>query len=292
MNKLEAIEHRKSVRNFKNERLSDADSARIKTAITAISRGPFGNHLRTTLLHPTIEKPEALNGLGGSVGTYGFIKNAQAYAVGAIKPAPFALHDYGFILEGIVLEATQLGVGSCWLGGSFRPGPFGKAIAARDSEFVPAVLALGYPGQKRRIADKLIEMHHNKANRRAEWDALFFDNNSFDTPANAAVIGRSAVLLRSVHAAPSSCNTQPWRIVKDGDHRFHFFFQRNQSYSRKDKLIGNADLQQIDMGIAMRHFEVAAQACGIKGEWSVLKNPQTNHIPAGAEYLVSWLRNL
>lgn len=287
MSLIEAIERRKSVRVFKDEPLSGADTAQIKTAFMPPARGPFGNHLRAMLLHPTAENPEALSGLGGAVGTYGFIKNAQAFAVGAIQPGPHTLHDFGYLMEGVVLEAVQRGVGSCWLGGSFRPGPFGKALAVREKEFVPAVIALGYPGPRRRIADKLIEMHHNKANRRAEWDTLFYDGNSFATPTRAEATG--TVLLRAVHAAPSSCNTQPWRIVRDGDYCFHFFFQRNLHYSRKDHLIGNADLQLIDMGIAMRHFETAAQTCGIAGSWSTLTNPQTKHVPSAAEYLVSWL---
>ena len=272
---------------FKTEWLSDADLYEIKAACSEQIRGPFGNAMRATLLHPTEDRPQALKGLGGLLGTYGFIKDAQAYAVGAIHPAPYALHDFGYLMEGVVLKAEELGVGSCWLGGSFRPGLFGAAIRAQEDEVLPAVIALGYPSDKRRMADKLIELHHSKGNRRAAWESRFFDRNDFDVPAPIDE-GIALALFRAVHAAPSSCNTQPWRVVRD-EGRFHFFFQRNPRYSQKDRLIGNADLQQIDMGIAMRHFEVAAQACGLPGQWRILGPSGTKHVPAEADYLVSWI---
>ncbi|MBN2685035.1 MAG: hypothetical protein JXR40_07135 [Pontiellaceae bacterium] len=289
MNILEAIECRTSVRNFKNEPLSASDLSGIKSALPDEECGPFGNRLRAAILHPTKDNPKAIDGLGGLLGTYGFIKNAQAYAVAALKPAPFALNDFGFLLEGAVLKATQLGIGSCWLGGSFRPGPFGVAINAQGDEFIPAVIAFGYPSPKPRIADKLIKMHHNKGNRRAAWETLFFHQNDFHIPADPAN-NISTTLLRAVHAAPSSCNTQPWRIAKE-DHCFHFFFQRNSRYTKKDKLIGNADLQMIDMGIAMRHFEISARECKINGKWVLLENPHTKNVPENTNYLISWQHN-
>ena len=289
MTLLEAMERRKSTRNFAKRALAERDLRRLQDHLNQAPCGPFGNSMRFSILHPTPQNPGILQGLGGTVGTYGFIKNAQAFVVGAIQTKPFALHDYGYAMEGAVLEAERMGLGSCWLGGSFRPGSFGRAIGVQDDEFVPAVIALGYPEKDRRMADRLIRLHHSKGNRRADWETLFFDQNSFECPADSEAFGESSALLRAVHAAPSSCNTQPWRIVREAPDCFHLFFARNRRYSRKDQLIGNADLQLIDMGIAMRHFDVAAGELGISGSWSVQKNVATKAIPGGVEYLASWL---
>jgi len=288
MTLLEAIERRKSTRNFAKRPIPEENLDQIGKALAEISHGPFGNPVRFSVLRPSPQNPDALQGLGGTIGTYGFIKNAQAFVVGAVETSSFALHDYGYLMEGAVLEAERLGLGSCWLGGSFRPGPFGQAIGVRENEFVPAVVALGFPEKDRRLMDRLIRLHHNKGNRRADWKTLFFDQDNFECPAGYEAFGESAALFQAVHAAPSSCNTQPWRIVRDAAGSFHFFFARNQRYSQKDKLIGNADLQLIDMGIAMRHFAVAAQETGLPGGWSVLESVETTGIPPGVEYLASW----
>lgn len=72
---------------------------------------------------------------------------------------------------------------------------------------------------------------------------------------------------------------------------FHLFFARNQRYSKKDRLIGNADLQLIDMGIAMRHFEAMTQARGLCGAWVVLKTIRTANVPEGVDYFVSWQKH-
>ena len=47
----------------------------------------------------------------------------------------------------------------------------------------------------------------------------------------------------------------------------------------------NIKLQNVDMGIAMCHFELSADELGIKGEWNVI-TPQIK--PEGMEYIVSW----
>jgi hypothetical protein len=41
------------------------------------------------------------------------------------------------------------------------------------------------------------------------------------------------------------------------------------------------------MGIAMCHFELAANETGIKGRWKV-ENPDISSVPEDIEYVVSW----
>ncbi|NTW17838.1 MAG: hypothetical protein HGA41_10345, partial [Syntrophaceae bacterium] len=53
------------------------------------------------------------------------------------------------------------------------------------------------------------------------------------------------------------------------------------------KLLRLADLQRVDMGIAMSHFELAANERGLKGKW-VVKEPQIGKPDGMTEYTVSW----
>jgi hypothetical protein len=94
--------------------------------------------------------------------------------------------------------------------------------------------------------------------------------------------GSYGVPLEMVRLAPSASNKQPWRIVAGGGH-FHFYLQHTRGYS---KALGY-DIQKVDMGIAMCHFELTAEELGLKGAWSV-KDPGASNLPEGAEYIVSW----
>ncbi len=86
--------------------------------------------------------------------------------------------------------------------------------------------------------------------------------------------------LECVRIGPSASNKQPWRIVRNGD-AFHFYLSRTPRY----EMIKNIKLQNIDMGIAMCHFELSARELGLDGGWKV-RDPG---IPAGdREYIATW----
>jgi hypothetical protein len=65
---------------------------------------------------------------------------------------------------------------------------------------------------------------------------------------------------------------------------FHFFLDRDKAYSAMMPL---ADLQRIDMGIAMCHFQLAAAEAGLDGEWRN-QDPGVPGTPANFEYIISF----
>jgi len=52
-------------------------------------------------------------------------------------------------------------------------------------------------------------------------------------------------------------------------------------------LLRLADLQRVDMGIAMSHFELTAQELGLKGKWLV-QEPEIDKPDSLTEYVASW----
>jgi len=58
----------------------------------------------------------------GIIGSYGKIRNAPHIAV-VIGDAsiPEVQEAAGYLGEGIILDATSLGLHTCWIGGFFRP---------------------------------------------------------------------------------------------------------------------------------------------------------------------------
>jgi hypothetical protein len=53
-------------------------------------------------------------------------------------------------------------------------------------------------------------------------------------------------------------------------------------------LLRLADLQRVDMGIAMCHFELAARESGVEGSW-ILDAPGIQTSEARTEYVASWV---
>ena len=246
--------------------------------------GPLGTTARFELVAATDQDRTALKGLG----TYGFIKGNTGFIVGAVGPAQKSLEDFGYLMERIVLCATDLGLGTCWLGGSFTRSSFAERISATDVEEVPAVVSIGYIAARtgrgeviRQIADSA---------HRFPWERIFFEGE-FGAPISREAAGGYAVPLDMVRLAPSASNKQPWRMIKErGLDIFHFYLQRTRGYNigLLTRLLKLADLQRIDMGIAMSHFELTAKELGLTGRWEIAE-PRLANLDGLTEYIVSWI---
>ncbi|MFZ3156215.1 MAG: nitroreductase family protein [Smithella sp.] len=160
--------------------------------------------------------------------------------------------------------ATDLGLGTCWLGGTFSSSRFAQKIALQNNEALPAVTPVGYAVPRISAIDSVIRSASG-ANNRTPWNSLFF--NKDDKPLSVVQASRYSTPLEMVRLAPSATNFQPWRIIKASEpDMFHFCIKRapglKQLFSMK------SDLQRIDIGIAMCHFELAAEEEGLKGNGS------------------------
>jgi hypothetical protein len=249
--------------------------------------GPFGNRVRFKLVAATEQDRESLRGLG----TYGFIKGATGFVVGAVTKADKDLEDFGYLMESIVLFATDLGLGTCWLGGTFTRSRFAERISASRAESLPALISVGIVASKPRRLDSIIRLGVS-ADRRLPWTRLFFDGG-LGMPLSREAAGAYAVPLEMVRLGPSASNRQPWRIVRDvdgGRSDWHFYLQRSRRYGGGaiGRLLGSADLPRVDMGIAMCHFELAAGELGLKGRWEV-NEPKIEKPDALIEYVASWV---
>jgi hypothetical protein len=81
----------------------------------------------------------------GFLGHYGKIKGAPAFIafLGGAE-SPYLYERVGYLGEGVILKATRLGLGTCWVGGFFRPEVAACLVGAHPSEKVVAVTPVGY----------------------------------------------------------------------------------------------------------------------------------------------------
>jgi nitroreductase len=279
----EIIPQRYSCRNYLPNAISAEHQVHLRQFITDLERGPFGTEQRFSLVAANEEDRSALRRLG----TYGYIKNPPGFIVGATTSGEFDLEDYGYLMERIILEATRLGLGTCWLGGTFTKSSFSKKVSAGGDELVPAVTSIGYPADRRRWIE-VIRRPDPTIDRRLPWESLFFDG-AFDHSLTKADAGVYADPLEMVRLGPSASNKQPWRFVQQNGH-WHLYLQRTPGYQERFlvRLVTVADIQRLDIGIAMAHFEMTARKLGLSGRW-VRQEPAIQKPDELTEYVVSWV---
>jgi nitroreductase len=280
----EIIKQRYSCRSYLHKPILENHRWLLESFIASTCcKGPLGTHPRFGLIAALEDDSRALRGLG----TYGFIKNPTGFIVGVVRAEEKNLEDFGYLMETAILYATDLGLGTCWLGGSFTRSNFIERFPLARAETMPAVVATGYPLDGSRTTD-LIRQRAGSDERLA-WDSLFFDGK-FGQTLNPEKAGVIAEALENVRLAPSASNKQPWRVIKD-EGAWHFYLQRTRGYGAPSplfKMMRLADLQRVDIGIAMCHFDLSARQLRINGKWEFVE-PSIARMDELCEYVVSWI---
>ena len=278
----EIITQRFSCRTYRPDPIEAATRQRLTEAAASLQSGPFGAATRFRLVAATEADRRSLKGLG----TYGFIRGAAGFFLGAVGPGERNLEDFGYRMEEMILFATDLGLGTCWLGGTFTKSSFAARMDLQADEVMPAVVSVGYIAERRSLVERVVR-RSAKADRRRPWEHLFFEGR-FGAPLSRQAAGAYALPLEMVRLGPSASNKQPWRIVRRGA-AWHFYLQRTPGYLQGlDRRFVVADLQRVDMGIALCHFEWTAREAGLSGQW-VLDEPDLDKPDEQTEYTASWV---
>jgi nitroreductase len=266
---IEAIKSRVSTRTYDGTPLSPDEERSLRASFSEAVPGPFGAAPRFILAsRDEVEDEASRSGSvrgGVRIGTYGMIVGPRAFVAGVIAKGPFACVDFGYCLEGIVLRATELGLGTCWIGGAFGRGAIARALRADKGEFVPATTPVGHGAGRPSIQDRIVRGSSRARTRKAPAE-LFFEAGEGGRLLPLGSAGRWDEILEAVRIGPSASNKQPWRLVldrRDGE-ALHLVLHEDQRYNN---MLGEVKLQELDMGIAMRHAEVAARAIGLGGSW-------------------------
>ena len=275
------IRKRSSWRSYTDQRLTPEHRERLESLVRETHVGPFGNPVRFRLVDTP--PPDFLK--MRSYGTYGMIKGASTYLIGAVARRARNMEDFGYCFERLILHATDLGLRTCWIGGTLDRSRFGELMGVMPDEVVPAVSPVGYGTSRRALRDVVVRLGAG-SHKRYPWPTLFF-HKTFSEPLTEAGAGGAREVLDMVRLAPSASNQQPWRIVMDTPRTFHIFQQRNRLYGKLTKT-RDVDMQSIDIGIAMCHFELTARESGLEGGWTH-RPPALPSVPPRTEYKTSWV---
>ncbi len=231
------------MRSFDCTPLSPDDRERIIDYANKV-RNPYGQNIEWRMLDAKTQ------GLSSAV-----IVGTDLFIAGKMRRQSHAEEAFGYSFEKIVLYAESLGVGTTWIAGTMNRSAFENAMELGGGEIMPCVSPLGYPARKMSLRESMMRKGV-KSDSRLEFGTLFFDK-TFADPLSAEKAGNLNDVLEAVRLAPSAVNKQPWRVVVCGE-KVHFYEKHNRGYVSSN----DWDIQKIDMGIALCHFELAAEECG------------------------------
>jgi len=248
---LAAIHQRFSVRSYANRSVEPALLERLLEVAENVD--------------PVSDAPPRIGLINGAdavqrvltfmIGSYGLVQNAPHLLAGILPDeSERARVDLGYVLEHVVLEATRLDLGTCWITGSYDAQRAEDAVTLAPGEVAAAVCALGYPTEEGlgRLHTQLIRRLAGGHKRKALTKIVFSER--WGEPWSPEGADPTLVTaLKHARLAPSAHNGQPWRFIVQ---------PRGLSLA----VVGP---QFIDAGIVMSHVTLAAAAAEREGHWEL-----------------------
>jgi hypothetical protein len=228
---LQAIAVRKSRRTYNNIPLTEHEIQVMNNFIEAYN-------IQASLSFQFItNRPELF---GGFLKSYGMLSGVINFIVVA-GPSndPNLFEKLGYYGELLVLEATRLDLGTCWVGGSFDKNSVQQLVAPSDT--LVAVIAIGNVEGRFSPKESFIRgLTHLKKTANAKFIATDGSQPEwFETAIDA------------IAKAPSAVNQQP--VV---------FVVKNSVITAKLRI--HNYFSPVDFGIAKAHFQLASPG----GTWS------------------------
>lgn len=228
-----------------------------KAVLSRISRRSYTSELpsidQVMILRDLVEKTnksEGLNiqlmvdesdGFGGIKAGYGLFTGVKNYiALVGPRRDPYVDEKLGYFGEKLVLICEMLGLGTCWVGGTFDRKKCKCKV--KEDEVFRCAIVFGNVNPKSSAKESVIRASMHKVQKGKKIEELFY---SEEEPPNWFIEG-----MRMVQKAPSAMNKMPV-----------MFYYSDSNVSAKIK---NPNLMNMyDLGIAKLHFEIGAE----KGHW-------------------------
>ena len=150
MEVLEAIRRRRTVRRYRSR---PVEPEKLERLLEAARLAPSGMNLQPWEL-VVVTSEEGRRALVPACNNQRQVAEAPVVICGVDDPgAKWARVDLSLAMEHIVLEAVELGLGTCYIG-SFRPEMVRRALGIPEERQVVLLLTVGYPAEEPRDPGK------------------------------------------------------------------------------------------------------------------------------------------
>ena len=193
--------------------------------------------------------------------------NATQFLV-AIAPKKYdrlAVMDVGRSLQKIVMDATRMGLGTCWIGPGADHASIMKNVGDRFNEEEDHIICVCAVGYRSSYIPMFIRIFNAQFYRRLPLSSLFFADSNFKELLNVETepFNRFGRNYEICEWAPSSYNGQTTRCVavteKNDLSRFDFYAATASRY-----------YAAVATGIWIANWEMGCDALGIHGHFAVL----------------------
>lgn len=165
---IDVIRSRKSVRSYKNE---DVEEEKLKQILEAARLAPSWANKQCWRYIIVNDKEKIQKLASGIINSW--MKSAKIVVVACADPKnsgtrnemDYYLVDVAISMQHLVLAATDLGLGTCWIGG-FDETKVKKILEIPEKIKVVAMTPVGYPSEPRmrdRISRKIIRSDSRKS---------------------------------------------------------------------------------------------------------------------------------
>lgn len=244
---IDQLRARHSVRSYSLEQIPEKSVKAIEALVTDINSHEAGMHIQ---LITNSDAP--FHGFTRSYGMFRGVRNYLAMVVD--NSFPFMRQKVGFYGEQIALKALELGLATCFVGGTYSSKNVDARI--RPGEELICILSIGIPLEQNTSA--IAKMMRNMVKRRSKTPEQLYES-SLPLEEACKLFPPLPDGLEAVAAAPSAMNNQPVMIgVVPG----------NESAEADERLRITASvkeansLQQVDLGAAMYNFQAI-----VPGSW-------------------------
>ncbi len=242
MNVIEFLRSRHSIRSYTSTSVSDEIRNKLQASVTMINTHEAGIHFE---LHWNDPKP-----FEGFKASYGMFKGVQNYLACIVDLSfPHVYERAGFFAQQFVMDAVKLGLGTCFVGGTYSPNMI-KTYLRVDWKIL-FVVTIGYPSEKAQtFLSGLTMKYAHRKNR--QINDFFVETNQISYSDAKEKMPWLEIGLTALACAPSALNKQPVRITPIV----------HPEYTIKAFVEEESPNALIDLGIGKYNFSLAAN-----GEW-------------------------
>lgn len=234
MDVMQAIAKRISVRAYADRAVEDEKLDQLEACIRQ-ANDEAG-------LGMVLVRPETGGG-GLSLAKAMFSGRPSSY-VALFAPEDDASHDrLGYFGERVVLLAQQLGLGTCWVFGTYDSASV--TVAPRDGEKLYGVIPVGYAAERTPLKQRTVRAALRRRDRKPA--------DVYPGYASAPAWVRAGI--DAVIAGPSAVNGQPWTFVD------------TPAGIAATLPVVKSGIEFVDLGIAKLHFQLGAKSAGTRGTW-------------------------
>jgi nitroreductase len=165
--------------------------------------------------------------------------------------------EIGYTGEGVLLEATSLGLSTCWMTGTFRPGVIKELVKIKGDERVFAASPVGFTSESKSLLEKVMSGQARSKQRKP------LSSMVHGLPENEWLPWTKSA-VEAARLAPSAMNRQPWQFTVEA---------KSITISTDKSKVDKFSSTRLDCGIAMLNLEVAALNQGVKGRWELQEAP-------------------